>query len=137
MPFFYLQIRKNHLTLKNLDSQKVVSGTANFSTERLLIGEFFIAEACLYPLVSQVLPGFINQLKRRCLRTHILIHAQEMLEGGVSQVEQRIMREFTVPSFPKGYHSLYAAPQTLSDDAVKRIILMGSETLLTAADLKI
>ncbi|ETO49617.1 hypothetical protein L325_0122405 [Yersinia pestis 9] len=46
MPFFYLQIRKNHLTLKNLDSQKVVSGTANFSTERLLIGEFFIAEAC-------------------------------------------------------------------------------------------
>lgn len=137
MPFFYLQIRKNHLTLKNLDSQKVVSGIANFSTERLLIGEFFIAEACLYPLVLQVLPGFINQLKRRYLRTHILIHAQEMLEGGVSQVEQRIMREFTGSSFPKGYHSLYAGPQALSDDAVKRIILMGSEDLITAAGLKV
>ncbi|CNI58513.1 YjaA family stress response protein [Yersinia pekkanenii] len=137
MSFFYLKISKNNLTLKSLDSQKIASGTAAFSTERLLIGQFFIAEACLCSLVPQVFPGFINQLKRRHLRTHILVHVQDMLEGGISQVEQRIFQEFTVPSFPKGHSTVYTAPQTLSDTTVRRIILMNSNNIITAADLRI
>lgn len=136
MSLFYLQVRRNHLTLKSLETQKTASGAADFSTQRLLIGQFFVAEFCLYNLVPQFFPGFINQLRRRHLRHDIVIHAMEMLEGGVSQVEQRILQEITVAGFPKGYHSVYADPHPLSDDTVKRIFLMKSDQVLTATDLK-
>lgn len=136
MPCFYLQIRRNHLTLKCLDSQKIATGTAAFSTERMLVGQFFIASACLYPLAHQVFPGFINQLRRRHLRSHILIHAQEVLEGGISQIEQRSLQELAVQSFPKGHHAVYADPRQLSDEEVRRIILMGQDKVITAADLR-
>ncbi|CAM4195781.1 hypothetical protein [Serratia silvae] len=132
MSLFYLQVRRNHLTLKSLDTQKTASRVDPFSTQRLLIGQFFIAEYCLYNLVPQFFPGFINQLKRRHFRHDIV-----MLEGGVSQVEQRILQEITVAGFPKGYHSVYADPHPLSDDTVKRIFLMNSDQVLTAADLKL
>ncbi|MBP1035245.1 MULTISPECIES: YjaA family stress response protein [Serratia] len=137
MSLFYLQVRRNHLTLKSLDTQKTASRVGPFSTQRLLVGQFFIAEYCLYNLVPEFFPGFLNQLKRRHLRHDIVIHAMEMLEGGVSQVEQRILQEITVASFPKGYHSVYADPHPLSDDTVKRILLMNSDQVLTAADLKL
>ncbi|HBE9080937.1 MULTISPECIES: YjaA family stress response protein [Serratia] len=137
MSLFYLQVRRNHLTLKSLDTQKSAARVGPFSTQRLLIGQFFIAEYCLHNLVPQFFPGFINQLKRRHFRHDIVIHAMEMLEGGVSQVEQRILQEITVASFPKGYHSVYADPHPLSDDRVKRIFLMNSDQVLTAADLKL
>ncbi|MFC0229253.1 YjaA family stress response protein [Serratia aquatilis] len=136
MPVFYLQVRRNHLTLKELESKKSASGTAAFSTQRLLIGQFFVAEACLYYLVPQFFPGFINQLKRRHLSYRVLVHAQEMLEGGVSQVEQRILQEFIVASFPRADSTVYAGPQTLSDEFVKRIIQLNSDKVITAADLK-
>jgi len=136
MSLFYLQVGKNHLTLKNLDTQKTASATAAFSTQRLLIGQFFIAESCLYQLAPQVLPGFINQLKHRHFRTDIVVHAQDMLEGGVSQVEQRTLEEFVVASFRKAYSSVFADPQALSDEAVRRIIQMKSREVITAANLK-
>lgn len=66
-----------------------------------------------------------------------MTHAMEMLEGGVSQVEQRILQEITVASFPKGYHSVYADPLPLCDDTVKRIFSLNSDQVLTAADLKL
>lgn len=137
MSLFYLQVRRNHLTLKSLDTQKSAARIGPFSTQRLLIGQFFIAEYCLHNLVPQFFPGFINQFKRRHFRHDIVIHGMEMLEGGVSQVEQRILQEITVASFPKGYHSVYADPHPLSDDTVKRIFLMNSDQVLTAADLKL
>ncbi|AHG18958.1 hypothetical protein Z042_04570 [Chania multitudinisentens RB-25] len=136
MPFFYLQVRRNHLALKNLDTQKTASATAAFSTERLLVGQFFVANSCLYHLVPQVFPGYINLLKRRHLRTHILVHAQEMLEGGLSSVEQRVLQEFLVQSFRKACSTVYAGPQALDDETVKRIIRMNSREVITAADLK-
>ncbi|TQI79851.1 hypothetical protein FHU10_0046 [Serratia fonticola] len=137
MSYFYLQVRKDHLTLKSLDTQKIATGTAAFSTQRLLIGQFFIAEFCLYNLVPQVFPGFINQLKRRHLRSDLVVHAMEMLEGGVSQVEQRILEEFVVVSFGKAYSTVYADPQGLSDESVRRIIQMKTREVVTAADLKL
>lgn len=136
MSFFYLQVRKNHLTLKSLDTQLSASGTAAFSTQRLLVGQFFIAEYCIYQLVPQVFPGFLNKLKRQHLRSDIVVHAMDMLEGGVSQVEQRILQEFVATSFRHGYSTVYAGLQALSDEEVKRIILMNSREVITAADLR-
>ncbi|MGL5386972.1 MAG: YjaA family stress response protein [Serratia sp. (in: enterobacteria)] len=137
MSLFYLQVRSNHLTLKSLETQKTASRIGPFSTQRLLIGQFFIAEYCLLNLVPEVFPGYLNLLKRRHLRTDILVHAMDKLEGGVSQVEQRVLEEFVVPSFRKGYSTVYADPQPLDDETVRRIIQMNSREVITAADLKL
>ncbi|PVZ87166.1 hypothetical protein C9426_13625 [Serratia sp. S1B] len=136
MPFFYLQVRKNHLTLKSLDTQTTASNIAVFSSQRMVLGQFFVAEACLYQLVPQVFPGLINRLKLRHFRSDIVIHVLELLEGGISQVEQRALQEFTVASFPKGYSFVYADPHLLSDEEVRHIITMKSEKVVTAADLR-
>lgn len=136
MSLFYLQVRRNHLTLKSLETQKTASVAAAFTTQRLLVGEFFIANSSLYHLVPQVFPGFINQLKRRHLHTHIVVHAQEMLEGGLCPVEQRVLQEIVVQSFRKAHSTVYADPQPLDDATVKRIIRMKSREIITAADLK-
>lgn len=137
MSLFYLQVRSNHLTLKSLETQKTASRVGPFSTQRLLIGQFFIAEYCLYNLVPEVFPGYLNLLKRRHLRTDILVHAMDKLEGGVSHVEQRVLQEFIVPSFRKGNSMVYAGPQALNDETVRRIIRINSREVITAADLKL
>jgi hypothetical protein len=135
MSLFYLQVRRNHLTLKSLDTQKSASATAAFTTQRLLVGEFFIANSSLYHLVAQVCPGFINQLKRRHLRTYIVVHAQEMLEGGLCPVEHRVLQEIVVQGFRKAHSTVYADPQQIDDETVKQIIRMKSREVITASNL--
>mgnify|MGYP007057869920 CR=1 FL=1 len=54
--FCYIQIRRNQITVRDLESKREVSGDAAFSNQRLLIANFFVAEKVLQDLVLQLHP---------------------------------------------------------------------------------
>jgi len=56
MSLIYIQIRKNRITVRNVDTQQQASGSATFSTERLLVGEFFPSEDLICQLAKLILP---------------------------------------------------------------------------------
>lgn len=47
MSVLYIQIRRNQITVRDLESKREVSGDAAFSNQRLLIANFFVAEKVL------------------------------------------------------------------------------------------
>lgn len=50
MSVLYIQIRRNQITVRDLESKREVSGDAAFSNQRLLIANFFVAEKVLQDL---------------------------------------------------------------------------------------
>ena len=56
MSVLYIQIRRNQITVRDLESKREVSGDAAFSNQRLLIANFFVAEKVLQDLVLQLHP---------------------------------------------------------------------------------
>lgn len=86
----YLRIYVNELRLKCLENSKISELVANppFSTTRLLIGEFAVAEALLQDGLEAL---FGNEWQQ--LRPRFLIQPMAMLEGGLCSVEQTILRE--------------------------------------------
>ncbi|POP42972.1 hypothetical protein CHU32_17230 [Superficieibacter electus] len=120
MPILYIQIRKNHIILRDVEHKKEVSGQARFSNTRLLIAEFFQAEKVLFDLIQQIYPPtWLNRLLRT-RRFDIVVSALEMNEGGLSQVEERILQEVVAGATAMKYRQLKIHAQThpLSDSAV-------------------
>ncbi len=85
----YIQIRENRIDIRNIGDGRAVHAIAQppFSHPRLLVGDFAAAQACLKALTEQARgPGL-------ALRTEMLIHPLEKLEGGLTQIEQRLFQE--------------------------------------------
>ena len=59
-----------------------------FSHPRMLIGNFISAEAALKKVVRQVSSGSFLMPSPT-----VLMHPMEKLEGGLSQIEERVLRE--------------------------------------------
>ncbi|MBC8948975.1 hypothetical protein Xets_01668 [Xenorhabdus sp. TS4] len=59
---FYLKIKTNLMILKNLKNQQDLEITGNFSTPRLLIGDFYNAMFQLNALLNQ--HGFLQGIKQ-------------------------------------------------------------------------
>ncbi|UBX50077.1 hypothetical protein LDO51_04505 [Providencia alcalifaciens] len=96
MADFYLQIRTNSMTLKNLETHEEYSATGEFSTQRMVVGDFFKAEFVLYQLVCDM--GL--KVRRPFASKHrILIQALEIIEGGVNMVEERLFTEIVYGAF--------------------------------------
>lgn len=87
----YVRVYKNKLTLRVTGEDRETGSTAHtpFTSERLLVGDFPVAENLLRDALKQVL-GF------SLIRPRVLIQPMEMLEGGLSQVEMRIFRELAM-----------------------------------------
>lgn len=88
----YLRIACNHLHLTHLESARVAILEADppFSNQRLLVAEFSIADRMIKAAVQSLMPkrlAFLNAAPK------LLIQPLERLEGGLSQVEQRILME--------------------------------------------
>ena len=86
----YVKVRKNRFSLRHIENKRDIELSANssFSTNRLLIGEFEIAEKLLKDGIKKFYKTkSINPSPR------ILMHPLEMLEDGLSQVEARVLRE--------------------------------------------
>ncbi len=93
MSVLYIQIRRNQITVRDLESKREVSGDAAFSNQRLLIANFFVAEKVLQDLVLQLHPRSTPAFFLPAKRMDIVVSALEMNEGGLSQVEERILHE--------------------------------------------
>ncbi|MDC9580863.1 hypothetical protein PSI15_04635 [Xenorhabdus sp. PR6a] len=98
MADFYLKINTNRMILKNLKNQQQLEIKGNFSTSRLLIGDFYNAEFQLHALLNQ--HGFLKGIKRLFEGKHrVLIHPLDQSEGGLCPVEERILQEVAHAGF--------------------------------------
>ena len=96
MADFYLQIRTDSMVLKNIETHEEHTATGKFSSSRLIIGDFYLAEYVLSQLVSEM------DLKVRLPLTphhRIVVQALEKNEGGLSPVEVRVLEEVVVGAF--------------------------------------
>lgn len=119
MSVLYIQIRRNQITVRDLESKREVSGDAAFSNQRLLIANFFVAEKfckILFCNSTHVQPGILLPAKRM----DIVVSALEMNEGGLSQVEERILHEVVAGATLMKYRQFHIHAQSvvLSDSAV-------------------
>jgi hypothetical protein len=72
-----------------------------FTTTRLLIGKFFVAEGCLKNAVKEFgASGFFKRAPK------IIIQPHEFLEGGLSEVEDRVLREIALGAGAREVHVL-------------------------------
>ena len=88
----YVQVRENRFDIRNVGDGRSYHATASppFSHPRMLVGDFTAAEACLKALVEQARgSGF-------ALKTEVLVHPMEKLEGGLTQIESRVFRELAL-----------------------------------------
>lgn len=90
----YIKVRKNRFEAKNLsfnEDWQAINAEQPFTTERMLIGTFSVAEPLLTQLITNVTPrSFIRQSLRA------VVQPMEMIEGGLSEVEEKILKELAL-----------------------------------------
>ena len=86
----YVRVKKNQFHVRHIESGKEATFDAQppFTTTRLLIGEFGVADALLKRAFREML-----KTKFFAPSPHVLMHPLEMLEGGLSEIELRILKE--------------------------------------------
>lgn len=86
----YVRVRRNQFQVRSLKSGLDAVGVAQtpFTTTRLLIGQFVVAQNTLKDALKQV-----SKESLLAVSPDIVIHPLEMVEGGLSEIEERIFRE--------------------------------------------
>ena len=86
----YIRIWKNRINVRDVENNIQVeeSSAESFTGKRILVGDFTVADQLLRKLIQK-----INKNKFIVLNQNIVIHPLEMIEGGISQTEARILRE--------------------------------------------
>ncbi len=86
----YVKVYKNRFYIRHIEekSDVVVSSPEPFSTTRLLIGEFSKAQNALKEGIRQVHLGMWFAPS-----PVVLIQPMELIEGGLSEIEVRILKE--------------------------------------------
>jgi rod shape-determining protein MreB and related proteins len=85
----YVRVGINRFRIRNISSGANIEkiSKTSFSHERMLIGSFTEAQALLKSAVAEVKgPGFLKSLR-------LVMHPTEVLNGGLSQVEERVLLE--------------------------------------------
>ena len=81
-------IRKDHIDVMNLRSSERAAGSAAFTSARLLIGHFPVAETLLGELMKKLgTGGFLSSQPR------LVIQPLEMTDGGLCVIEERAFIE--------------------------------------------
>lgn len=99
-PVFYVKIRSNAFEVKEAGSgnmPKSAKSREPFTTERLLIGEFMPAEVLLTQIVDDLMKGRLLSGK-----PVLVMHPLEKIEGGLSEVEDKVLRELAFSAGAKG-----------------------------------
>jgi hypothetical protein len=90
----YVKVYANKFSVKNISECShwlSACPEVEFTTERLLVGKFSTAEPILRKLVKGVLPkGLFTK------RPMVVIQPIEKIEGGLSEVEERIFKELAL-----------------------------------------
>ena len=89
----YVTVRRNQFRIRHLESGAEATFDAQpaFTTSRLLVGEFRVAEALLKQGLRQVLKSSLISVA-----PYVVIHPLEMVEGGLSEVEERVLKEVAI-----------------------------------------
>ena len=85
----YLRLSVNRVLLRNVDTGRSVERVPDgpFSHPRMLVGDFTSAQAVVKAAVTDVRgAGFARWIR-------LLIHPTHCIDGGLSQVEDRVLRE--------------------------------------------
>ena len=94
----YVKIRKNQFDMKYIEEQKETSLTAfpPFTTQRMLVGEYGAAEHLFKKGIKELIGSvWIPPLFR------IVVHPTEMSEGGLCQVEDRVLQQLASSMQPR------------------------------------
>lgn len=90
----YIKVRKNRFEAKNLSSNhgwESIHSELAFTTDRLLVGSFSVAEPVLTKLVKSINTGGLFRKSPQ-----VVIQPMELVEGGLSEVEERIFKELAL-----------------------------------------
>jgi rod shape-determining protein MreB len=85
----YVKVSKNQFRVRHVADKKevTVSAIEPFTTNRLLVGEFAVAEKYLKEGIRKIHEG-----RWFAASPVIVIQPLEMIEGGLSQVEEKVLR---------------------------------------------
>ena len=110
----YVQVWRSRLLVENLRTGERSAVEEGFGHPRLLIGDYRLAEHAIKRALGRVLG--VQEWPHR-----VLVHVQEELDGGVSEVEVRALRELGLHA---GAHEvwLYRKPKKLSRDEVEGLL---------------
>ena len=86
----YVRVQPNRFLVRHIESGREASADSSppFTTQRLLIGEFLVAEATLRRAMAEV--NFGNAY---LAAPSIVMHPLAMIEGGLAPVEHRVFME--------------------------------------------
>lgn len=86
----YARIYANRLRLRHIESAKEIDVNAAepYTSQRLLVGNFAVAETLLRKALKEFIGG-----KLFALSPTMLIHPMEKIDGGLSQIEERALLE--------------------------------------------
>lgn len=109
----YARIYRNRMALRLIRKNRNLEAIAEqpFTSHRLLVGDFTSAEKLLSWMVKKIVGSSWLPMM-----PSILIHPVEMVEGGLSQVEERLFQELGLGA-RGGKVKVYVGPE-LSDQAV-------------------
>jgi len=118
----YVKIYENRFVLKRVGDDSIppmtVVADQPFTTKRLLIGQFSSAESALRR-------GFRGLLPKRWFipSPEVVMHPMEKVEGGLSEIEDRIFRELALSA---GAHKAVVwLGRELSDVEVRRQVIQA------------
>jgi len=109
----YVQVRKNAFRLRHIEGKREceISAQRPFTTTRLLVGQFEVAESLLRKAIQEIGSGGLFKVS-----PVVVIHPMEMAEGCLSEVEERVYRELAMST---GARSVFVhVGATLSDSDV-------------------
>ena len=114
----YVKVYENRFVLKVLEEGALpvtVNPTESFTTNRLLVGQFAVAESALRK-------GIKDAFRSRWLSASpvVLIHPIEKVEGGLSEVEERVFRELAASAGARKV-VVWTGPE-LSDAEAERLV---------------
>jgi rod shape-determining protein MreB len=90
-PVGYVQIFRNRVRLSIPSKGVVVEELGDFSHPRSILGQFVVGEQTLAKAVAKAYPGKL--LKPR---PALIVQPMELLEGGLTQIEERALLEMAL-----------------------------------------
>jgi rod shape-determining protein MreB len=89
----YVRVRRNQFRVRHLESgtDTTIQAQIPFTSLRMLVGDFTAADQALKAALRDVVKGRLIPVRPR-----VLIQPLELIEGGLSQIEERILRELAI-----------------------------------------
>lgn len=90
-PDAYVQVFRNRMVVSIPERDIRVEGLGDFSHPRMLVGKF--------PEAEQLLARLLQDAYGKSLlspRPVVTVHPKEMLEGGLTDIEERVMKELAL-----------------------------------------